>query len=176
MATTNNIEALSNILTGTDDNVLFSLFNEYADNNGESHIFNMSDFNELLREREPLDIIRSIDGNFDPDDDYLYTDSYGDYCSSPNVGDVIETLSSFDELAKWCSENWYIVTRGIRQRDKYDIEDEMLTKFNEWAEEKGEIPSEWIDDNVDPEEVIQSDWNDYYCNLLTDFMEEDNED
>ena len=89
---------------------------------------------------------------------------------------MIETLSSFDELAKWCSENWYIVTRGIRQRDKYDIEDEMLTKFNEWAEEKGEIPSEWIDDNVDPEEVIQSDWNDYYCNLLTDFMEEDNED
>lgn len=175
MASANNIESLSTILTNCDDNILLSIFNEWAEVNTESSIYNMDEFNDFAKEEEPLDLIRSLDNNFDPDDSFFYIDGYGEYCSSPNVGDIIEKVIDYNTLAKFVTEHLFLVKRILSFSEISKIEDDMLEAFEEYTERKGEIPTEWIEANVDPEEVLTNDWADYYNNLLTDFMEDDEE-
>lgn len=171
----NNVAAIVEVLKSSEveDTCLMILFNEYCDrNNYENHIHYMSEFPELTEGCEILDIIRSLDKEFDADDDYFYIDSHGDYCSGDDIEGIIDTADDMECLAKSIAENWYEYYRILPMAYQNDISTEVNKLFLKWAEKQNKVPMEWLEWNTDEESTIERDWDEYLNELSEDYKSE----
>ena len=171
----NNIAAIVEVLKGSevDDTCLMILFNEYCDRNHyDNHIHYMSEFSEMTEGHEILDIIRSLDKDFDVDDYYFYIDNYEDYCSDDDIEDIIDTIDDMECLAKSIAENWYDYYKALPMPYQNDISTEVHKLFLEWAKEQDKVPMEWLEWNSDEENAIVMDWDEYLNELAEDYKSE----
>lgn len=77
---------------------LVSLWNEYTDynNDPDSRIYSMYDFDDLLNGIDPFDIARmAIYGDFNPSHDWFWFNGYGNLDSSDYPSDKVD----MDEIA-----------------------------------------------------------------------------
>ena len=171
----NNIAAIVEVLKGSEveDTCLMILFNEYCDrNNHDNYIHYMSEFPKMTEGSEILDIIRSLDKEFDADDDYFYIDSYGDYCSGDDIEGIIDTADDMECLAKSIAENWYDYYKALPMPYQNDISTEVHKLFLEWAKKQDKAPMEWLEWNSDGENAIVMDWDEYLNELAEDYKSE----
>ena len=110
------------------------LWNEYceAQNCDDARIECMEEFDDLFYGRSPLEIVRSLDGSFNPNHGWFYFDSWGDVCSTnyPEA-DVIQQ----DDIAEYIDESGdSLYDSGIAELlkswDEDDGDDEDPTDYD----------------------------------------------
>lgn len=90
------------ILEDMSDDDLFSIWNEYANENGYNNIYNMEEFDEICDSMTASDIARRcFYGKFNPNDNYFIFNGYANFESS----DYLEDFIDFDDLADYCIRN-----------------------------------------------------------------------
>ena len=116
-----------------------NLWNEYceAQNCDDDRIEGMEEFDDLFYGRSPLEIVRSLDGSFNPNHTWFYFDGWGDVCSTNHPeDDVIQQ----DDIAEYIDESGdSLYDSGIA---------ELLKN---WDEDPTDYDSEPDDDDEDPE-------------------------
>ena len=90
------------------DDYIAHVWNEWCEEQHyyDDEIFSMDDFDELLSEKEPSEIARTVVyGDFSPNDSYFTFDGYGNLYSFDLIGlsgtrisERAETYFSFDEM------------------------------------------------------------------------------
>lgn len=77
-------DAIREYIENLADDEQVDLWNDYCDVHEyyDDRVESMESFNELFYGVRPLEIIRRLDGDFDPNDDWFYSDGLGNYCST----------------------------------------------------------------------------------------------
>lgn len=97
-------DAIREYIESLSDCEQVDLWDDYceAQNYYDDQIERMEDFNDLFYGMSPLDIIRRLDGDFDPNDDWFYFDCRGNCCSTDHPEyDVIQQ----DDIAEYVDEH-----------------------------------------------------------------------
>ena len=111
-----------------------NLWNEYceAQNCDDDRIRYMDDFDDLFCDLSPLEIIRCLDGTFNPNHAWFYFDGWGDVCSTNfPEDDVIQQ----DDIAEYIDESGdSLYDSGIAELleswDEDDGDDEDPTDYD----------------------------------------------
>lgn len=173
-----NISAIEKVIKSENitEDCLVILFNKYCDiNNYDYHLYHMKEFEEKNKGRKFLEVISSLDNEFEVGDNFFYIDENGNYVSSYSAKYAIENISfigEMDELAISITENWceYCIILPIQYQ--IDILSNIKDLFMEWAKEKNIIPIEWLDCNVNKESTLERNWDEYLNELAEDYKSE----
>lgn len=124
------IRAISEIIKNSDDDDLMFINNGYqSEVNGDSYIYPMYEFDELMRSYEPSQLAcRIFYGDFCPNHNFFWFDGYGNLRSGDYLNDC--NLVCESEIAEWCVEN-------DEHFDSWRIR-EVLDEFNESEEDEEE--------------------------------------
>lgn len=162
-------EALAFVLANSLDEVIMTIYNEYANEYGESPIYKMDSFDEVNKEKTPTEIVEGLDRDFCIGHDYFIEDN-GYFTSSFNINDLVCLNNTFEEVAEFMAENWQTIGSIIGYNAAMAIETEVEEKFEEWAEEHGE--KDVVDGiSVDATECIERDWEEYLEELKSQYDE-----
>lgn len=119
-------DAIREYIENLSDYGQVDLWNDYCDarNYNGDRIESMEDFNDRFCGMSPLDIIRCLNGDFDPNDTWFYFDGSGNCCSTCYPEDEI---ISQDDIAEYVDEH------------ENDLNDFGLTELLEsWNEDEDE--------------------------------------
>ena len=87
------------------DSELVQLYNEYAYNVGHEWISSIDEFNEVMRDFEPLDIVMKMRfGSFNPNHNYWTFDGYANLESIENIREYLDDYYLAD-LCDWYEQN-----------------------------------------------------------------------
>lgn len=94
-------DKISAILDEMETGEIICAWNQRCDNYNdfERHIYYMGEFNEVMCDVKPLDIVEALDGNFNSMDDYFCDDIYG-LSSFDDIYDIVDD----DELIEYIME------------------------------------------------------------------------
>ena len=121
-----------------------NLWNDYCEAQDccDNQIGRMEDFDDLFYGLSPLEIIRRLDGTFNPNHAWFYFDGWGDVCSTDRPED--EVIQQ-DDIAEYIDESGdSLYDSGIA---------ELLESWDE-DDEDDEDPTDYDsepDDDEDPE-------------------------
>ena len=116
-------DEIIDIYNGLDDNDKLEILTDYLQENNHEYPVSMSYFNELLSEKEPLEIAGLITDDFCVYDAFFWFDGYGKIHS----GDISAVLKTFDDI----DENWLKNNCGV------------YTCFNDYLAELSDIEEEY---------------------------------
>lgn len=138
-------DAIREYIGNLSDYEQVGLWNDYCEAQSyyDDRIESMVDFNDLFYGMSPLDLIRRLDGDFDPNDDWFYFDGRGNCCSTDHPEyDVIQQ----DDIAEYVDEH------------ENDLNDsglaELLESWNEDEDdEDDEDPTDYDSEPDDDEDT-----------------------
>ena len=115
-----NEKLISEALNHMTDAELIRTWNVIHDDESEFHIFAMEEINEMLENECPLDVLRAVPSDFDPFDDWIYTDCNGDIQSFSVLSDcpVYDENKIIDYVNDYGLDNFIDLKAKVKERQK----------------------------------------------------------
>ena len=127
-------DAISGYIRDLRDYEQVNLWNDYCEAQDccDSQIWCMEEFDDLFYGRSPLEIVRSLDGSFNPNHAWFYFDGWGDACSTDHPENEIIQQDDIAEYIDESGDNLYDpgIAELLKSWDEDDGDDEDPTDYD----------------------------------------------